>query len=208
VVIPGDSNIQTRQRLLEAAGRLFHRNGFTATSLEDIADKAGVSVGAAYSHFAGKEELFLSFVERYRSVVDTSVVADPSRPAQEHILQLADRVAEMLPSAPEDVAMDLELKAFALRNPRARQALADSILAEFSELLAGTDDLGDGTRCRLTLLETVIVGQALAEGLTMLRAFVPEAITQDLFEAAFGLLIVDPTPNEPTRIEEEPHAAE
>ena len=54
-------------------------------------------------------------------------------------------------------------------------------------------------------LETVIVGQALAEGLTMLRAFVPEAITRDLFEAAFGLLLVDPQPN---RIEEAPLAAE
>lgn len=103
--------------------------------------------------------------------------------------------------------MDLELKAFALRNPRARQALADSILAEFNALAGGTDDLGDGTRCRLSLLQTVIVGQALAEGLTMLRAFVPEAITQDLFEAAFGLLILDPS--EPTKsLEEGTHAAE
>jgi AcrR family transcriptional regulator len=208
VVTPGDSNTQTRDRLLEAAGRLFHRDGFAATSLEDIADKAGVSVGAAYAHFASKEELFLSFVARYRSVVDTSAFADPSRPAQEHILEFADRVAEMLPSAPEDVAMDLELKAFALRNPRARHALADSILGEFTELLAGTEELGDGSHCRLTLRETVIVGQALAEGLTMLRAFVPEAITQDLFEAAFGLLIVDPDPPNIPSIEEEPHAAQ
>ncbi len=207
MVTPGDSSTQTRERLLEAAGRLFHRDGFSATSLEDIADKAGVPVGAAYTHFAGKEELFLSFVERYRSVVDTSAFADTSVPADEHILQFADRVAEVLPSAPQDVAMDLELKAFALRNPRARHALADSILAEITALAGGADDVVDGTRCRLTLRQTVIVGQALAEGLTMLRAFVPEAITEDVFEAAFGLLILDPS--EPAKsLEEGPHAAE
>jgi AcrR family transcriptional regulator len=205
VVTGGDAGTQTRERLLEAAGRLFHREGFSATSLEDIANKAGVSVGTAYSNFASKEELFLSFVERYRAVVDTSAFADRSLPADRHIQQLADDVAELLPSAPQDVAMDLELKAFALRNPRAREALAGTILAEFMALAEGADDLVDGTRCRLSLLETVIVGQALAEGLTMLRAFVPEAITRDLFEAAFGLLLVDPQPN---HIEEAPLAAE
>jgi AcrR family transcriptional regulator len=205
VVTTGDASTQTRERLLEAAGRLFHRDGFSATSLEDIADKAGVSVGAAYSNFAGKEELFLSFVERYRNVVDTSAFADRSRPPDEHIQQFADDVAEMLPSAPEDVAMDLELKAFALRNPRARTALAASIVAEFTELAEGAEDLADGTHCRLSLLETGIVGQALAEGLTTLRAFVPEIVTRDLFEAAFGLLLIDPRPNQ---IEEAPRVAE
>ena len=208
MVKAGDASAETRERLLEAAGRLFHRDGFSATSLEDIAAKAGVTVGAACSNFASKEELFLSFVDRYRTVVDTSAFADRSQPADKHIQQFADRVAEMLPSAPEDVAMDLELKAFALRNPRARRALAASILAEFTELAEGADDLADGTRCRLSLLETVIVGQALAEGLTMLRAFVPEAITRDLFEAAFGLLIVDPSLPQPNQIEEAPLATE
>jgi AcrR family transcriptional regulator len=205
VVTTGDASTQTRERLLEAAGRLFHRDGFSATSLEDIAEKAGVSVGAAYSNFAGKEELFLSFVERYRNVVDISAFADRSRPADEHIHQFADDVAEMLPSAPQDVAMDLELKAFALRNPRARTALAASIVAEFTALAEGAEDLADGTHCRLSLLETVILGQALAEGLTTLRAFVPEIITRDLFEAAFGLLLTDP---QPSQIEEAPRVAE
>jgi AcrR family transcriptional regulator len=192
-----DQSVQTRERLLEAAGRLFHRDGFTATTLEDVAKKAGVSADDAYSNFASKEELFLSFVERYRTVFDSRSLTDRAQSGDEDIHQLADRVAEMLPAAPEDVAMDLELKAFALRNPRARQALARSILAEFTELTEGADDLADGTRCRLSLLQTVIVGQALAEGLTMLRAFVPEAVTQDLFEAAFGLLIVDAPPPGP-----------
>jgi len=200
--------VEARERLLEAAGRLFHRDGFSATSLEDIADKAGVSVGTAYSNFAGKEDLFLSFVERYRTVVDTSAFADASRPAADHIRQFGDHVFDMLPSAPHDVAMDLELKAFALRNPRARHALAESILAEFTELAEGADDLVDESRCRLGLVETVIVGQALAEGLTMLRAFVPDAVGRDLFEAAFGLLLVDPSLPPPNQIEEAPHAAE
>ena len=42
---------ETRQRLVEATFALHAERGVTATSLRDIADRAGVSVGTAYHHF-------------------------------------------------------------------------------------------------------------------------------------------------------------
>jgi AcrR family transcriptional regulator len=55
---------ETRERVLAAAGRVFARRGFDATSLEAIADEAGFSRGAVYYNFADKEELFLELLER------------------------------------------------------------------------------------------------------------------------------------------------
>jgi AcrR family transcriptional regulator len=52
-----ESKTVTRRDLLRAAGRLFLRKGFVATSLADIADEVGVTKGAVYSNFASKEEL-------------------------------------------------------------------------------------------------------------------------------------------------------
>jgi AcrR family transcriptional regulator len=49
---------------MEAAGRLFDTNGFSATSIADIADEAGYTTGALYSNFANKEDLFLAVLER------------------------------------------------------------------------------------------------------------------------------------------------
>lgn len=49
---------QTRCEILSAARRCFHARGVSATSLEHIAQEAGVTRGAIYWHFANKEELF------------------------------------------------------------------------------------------------------------------------------------------------------
>jgi TetR/AcrR family acrAB operon transcriptional repressor len=53
----------TRQSLLEAALKVFSRQGYAETRLEDIADAAGVTRGAIYHHFGSKKELFQELVE-------------------------------------------------------------------------------------------------------------------------------------------------
>jgi AcrR family transcriptional regulator len=59
-----ESQAQTREALIDAAGRLFDKRGFVATSISDIAEEAGYTTGALYSNFDGKEDLFFAIVER------------------------------------------------------------------------------------------------------------------------------------------------
>ena len=47
----------TRKRIYEAALELFRENGFEQTTMRDIAQKAGVALGAAYYYFASKEAI-------------------------------------------------------------------------------------------------------------------------------------------------------
>src|SRR5919197_5785229 len=54
---------QVREELLAAAARVFARRGFHGASVEAISDDAGLSTGAIYSNFRGKEDLFLSLYE-------------------------------------------------------------------------------------------------------------------------------------------------
>lgn len=53
---------QTRQAILSAAMSLFLGQGFHATSMRQISVQAGVSLGAAYNHFSGKQEIFRHLV--------------------------------------------------------------------------------------------------------------------------------------------------
>src|SRR3954465_6094287 len=55
---------QTRQELLTAAEECFVTGGFHATSVEQVADRAGYTKGAVYSNFASKEDLFFAIYER------------------------------------------------------------------------------------------------------------------------------------------------
>jgi AcrR family transcriptional regulator len=52
----------TRGQLVEVATRLFAEHGYEGTSIEAVLSAAGVSRGALYHHFAGKEALFEAVV--------------------------------------------------------------------------------------------------------------------------------------------------
>ena len=68
---------QVREELLAAAARVFARRGFHGASVEAISEDAGLSTGAIYSNFKGKEDLFLSLyeerIERRRGELRTAV---------------------------------------------------------------------------------------------------------------------------------------
>ena len=46
-----------RRQILDAARRCFLRNGFHATSMQDVLAEAGLSAGAVYRYFRGKDEI-------------------------------------------------------------------------------------------------------------------------------------------------------
>lgn len=54
----------TRQKILDAAEKLFARQGFESTSLRSIIASAGVNLAAIHYHFRGKEGLIRAVIER------------------------------------------------------------------------------------------------------------------------------------------------
>jgi TetR/AcrR family transcriptional regulator, transcriptional repressor for nem operon len=69
-----------RERILEAAARLFHERGFHATSLDDIIDASGVCRSNVYYHFRSKEALGLVVLDwlaqRFAAAVLESTLCD------------------------------------------------------------------------------------------------------------------------------------
>jgi AcrR family transcriptional regulator len=55
---------ETRERILDAALRLFRERGFDETTMRDIAAEAHVATGGAYYYFRSKEELVMAFYVR------------------------------------------------------------------------------------------------------------------------------------------------
>lgn len=52
-----------RRQILDGAARCFARNGFHATSMQDILREAGLSAGAVYRYFRSKEELIAAIAD-------------------------------------------------------------------------------------------------------------------------------------------------
>src|SRR6516162_7753533 len=58
--ITNDAKQATRRRILEAARRLFARDGFDSTATRDLAREAGIAAGTLFNYFPTKEAVALS----------------------------------------------------------------------------------------------------------------------------------------------------
>ncbi len=55
----------TRGRVLEAARWLFTRRGYAGTTMNDLAERAGVGVGTVYHHFPDKRSVLLELIDEW-----------------------------------------------------------------------------------------------------------------------------------------------
>ena len=65
----------TRAALLDAARALFADKGFAATGREEIVERAGVTRGAMYHHFASKDALFQAVYEQIEGELMAAIMA-------------------------------------------------------------------------------------------------------------------------------------
>lgn len=172
----------TRRALLDAARRIFSRDGFEASRIEDIAAATGHTRGAFYAHFSSKEDLFFALLEQdagerlreLRSMLERC-------PDSRRRLQVLRKFYIARASDRQWVMLSLEFKLFALRHPRLRARLArthrrireslklDTISGLIPEL---TKDGREGHELRRAALEAVLNGLALE------HAYDPETISQ------------------------------
>jgi AcrR family transcriptional regulator len=55
--------LSTRDRIVEAASKLFYREGIRAVSMDAVADKAGLTKRTLYYHFRSKDDLVAAYLE-------------------------------------------------------------------------------------------------------------------------------------------------
>ena len=182
----------TRRALLEAALRIFARDGFEASRIEDIAAATGHTRGAFYAHFSSKEDLFFALYEQeagdrlsvLRAVLERCPDADDRLKALRKVY--VERVSDR-----QWVMLSLEFKLFALRHPRLRARLArthrrirDSLKIDaIGKLIPGLMKSGRESReMRRVALEAVL------NGLVLEYAYDPENISQTQASSMLGRL--------------------
>ncbi len=75
-----DRAVETRRRILVGAAAVFDRRGFVAATLDEILEEIGVSKGALYFHFKGKDEVARAIIaedNRWAAVFDRLVTDRP-----------------------------------------------------------------------------------------------------------------------------------
>lgn len=83
-----DEAQETRNRILDAAELTFSERGVSRTSLEDIAQAAGVTRGAIYWHFKDKSDLFAAMVNRVTLPLEAMVARSSDESVEDPIASL------------------------------------------------------------------------------------------------------------------------
>ena len=88
--------VQRVAELLDAAAALFAENGYETTTMTQIAQRAGASIGSLYQFFPSKEALaealFVRYVERVASMLEDLAKRAPGLPPP----RLADRLIDLM----------------------------------------------------------------------------------------------------------------
>ena len=63
--MPGNKELSRKEKIIEAAKRLFRHYGFAKTTTEDISKEAEISKGSIYLEFSSKQDIMLSIVEKF-----------------------------------------------------------------------------------------------------------------------------------------------
>jgi TetR/AcrR family transcriptional repressor of mexJK operon len=129
-----------RTSIIEAAASLFMSEGYTETSMEAVATKAGVSKLTIYSHFADKNELFKEVIRRRcdSQAMPESYLAMASEPVKPALLAIASKFTRLIYN-PDSLRLHRIMQAEAQRHPEVVQIFYDigpkRVRAAFGELL-------------------------------------------------------------------------
>ncbi len=163
----------TRKALLDAALVVFSQKGYTAASLEEIAEHASVSRGAIYWHFHSKAELYNTLVEEtsaqtegviQRAIAQNASILEKHRRIMIGLLVLLEenptyRAVQELVLFKTEMTPDLEegfkIKAAALRKVEDRVAASIRAGIEAGEFRADLDPV-IGARGALTYINGII----------------------------------------------------
>ena len=174
-----ERQLDTRRRLVEAARSVFARRGFHGASLAAIAAEAGVTTGAVYSNFAGKEDLFLALLD------DTTArhVANYRRTTAK-----ADLFMRFLERDPGAWILFMEFWVYAVRDDELRARLARGHAAlriAIAEMLLESDDPAL-TPDDAHFLATIV--QAIGSGLALIKLLDRDDVPPGTFERALELV--------------------
>jgi TetR/AcrR family transcriptional regulator, fatty acid metabolism regulator protein len=88
--------VDKRRMILDAAVRVFARQGFHTCRVSDIADEAGVAYGLVYHYFQSKDEVLDTlFLERWNVMLDAIAETDAQAiPAREKLHAIASFIIE------------------------------------------------------------------------------------------------------------------
>lgn len=180
----GDKRARTRARLLDAALELTRERGFDRTTLQDIAERAGMTTGAIYGNFRNRDELFMALARRQWAPIRPAV--EPGASFAQIMAASAEALIAVLPERRAAAVGALTFRAYALTHEEVRSQFRDAMApgyaagADWFRSMCEPDDLPMGADILVRVINSLI------EGLIFQHVLTPELVGEDVIRAAFA----------------------
>jgi AcrR family transcriptional regulator len=179
----GDKRQRTRAKLLEAARSLIREKGYERTTLDEIAERAGMTTGAIYGNFKNRDELFIALGQTYWAPIKPRVKPGAS------FLQVMQGMAEATIAAIPDRAAAavgrLTGIAYALTHEDLRVRVASVTAESYAFGEQWLREVVNREELPMPAGQLVRVLHALTEGLVFQRVLTPELVPDQVIRAAF-----------------------
>lgn len=182
----GDKRERTRAKLLEAARQLVREEGYEHTTLEAVANRAGMTTGAIYGNFKNREELFVALGQAYWPAIKPKV--KPGSTLSDVMRAMAKATIAVIPDRKAAAVGRFTGVAYTLRH--------EDLLAQVQTVTAKS--YAAGAQWLRTMVEEdelpmpaeqmVRVIHALSEGLVLQSLLTPDLFPKGVFYAAFDAL--------------------
>jgi len=180
----------TRDKLFEAAARVFEEQGIGGASIEAIAAAAGFTRGAFYSNFASKDELIIAMIENH---VEQSIRRMHELLARhKNLADFIDALKTMDRSQQDPLGrsplLHMEMILFVARAEKRRPELAKRLRARRKLIadIVATTAKDSGRNGVLSPAWAGAVVLAMEDGFRLHRLIDPETTPADSFLRAIG----------------------
>jgi AcrR family transcriptional regulator len=150
-----------KQKLLDAAAKLFESQGYFSTTVQQITDEAGVSKGLVYNYFNSKEELLAGLIESATSqMASVAETLESSESIEESLSRFVDRYVGYLKAEKRFLKLQLtlmlmpELKQVVIEPQQKRAAMLLKMFSDWFRL-AGVSQSKAKARLFLAMLDGV-----------------------------------------------------
>lgn len=170
---------ERRSQILNAAMKIFARDGFQKARMDDIAKETGVAKGTVYLYFKGKEDIVKSTIDRMflSEFKEITVLVDEEMSVTDKLNQVFEIAINDYKKLTPFLPILYEFYAYAIRGKGLRKIFA-SYYERYMELMSiiiqQGIDMGEIKSCDPR--EAAVAIGAIIEGTMLLSIFMPDEI--------------------------------
>ena len=184
----GDKRQRTRARLIEAAREIVRAKGFHAVTLQEVAERAGMSRGAIYGNFRNREELLFAVVATLWPPVAPRLRPGAGTGPRELLDAIGQAVAQAARERQPMAVGAASFQLYALSHPAMRKVIAEENAKIYAQIAQRITALIPEDQLPMPAQTFVRVTHALSDGLMFAHFMAPEEFTDDVIVAAFRAL--------------------